>query len=574
MLFLALVIMALLQVIGIASILPFMQLVAEPETITENQYLRNFYYWLGLHTDRSRLIGTGFSVVVLLTLGNAFSAFTVWLQHKFAWQIAHNVSIRLLHNYLRCPYEYFLNNSVSELLNKTTVEAMRLTTEVLIPIIELAARSLIVLVIFALLLWVDPKLAVIVLGILGVSYLLIYRVSRKLLSRLGEERIAANEGLLKYLTEVLSGIKTVRVYGAESFFYERYKKISSRLIRIHPLVYIIAQTPRYLIEVLAFGGILGITLYLLITSGDVKSLIPILTLYALAGYRLLPALQKAFAAAASLRHSMPTVDKIFHDLQLEPVYQSLEKSHQHLPLLQNQIQVNNLGFGYDNSPILANINMNIPKGSTIALVGPTGAGKTTLVNLLVGLLQPQQGSILIDNNALDSLNSRAWNLQIGYVPQDIFLFDDTVARNIAIGQNDEEIDISKVESAARLANLHQFIVDDLPNRYQSLIGDRGVRLSGGQKQRLGLARAFYREPQLLILDEATNALDSITENAVIKALKNLAGNLTVIIIAHRLSTVRHVDCIYFLEQGRLKAVGQYQELLEKNETFREMANLS
>jgi ATP-binding cassette subfamily C protein len=563
--------MALLQVVGIASILPFMQLVAEPETIVNNQKLQWIYNYFAFTTEQSMLIATGVLVFVLITVGNIFSAFTVWLQHKYAWEIAHNVSTRLLFNYLTMPYDFFIRNNVSDLLNKTVVEVVRFTKEVLIPLIELIARGLIALVIFVLLLYVDPQLAIVVFGVLGLAYLIIYGFSRRLLTRLGEERTVANEQLLKTLNEVLSGFKTVRVYGAESLFYHRYKTVSSRLVKIHPLVNLISVTPRYLIELLAFGGILGITLTLLITAGDVKSLLPILTLYVLAGYRLLPALQKAFTAAASLRHSLPTVDKIYADLHTDKEPENFDHQDSPIEPLSHKLSLENLSFKYDNVPNIEQINLEINKGSTVAFVGSTGSGKTTLVNLIVGLLQPQSGNILIDQVPLDPSNTRAWNRQIGYVPQDVFLFEDTIARNIAIGIKDKDIDPKQLESAARLANIHDFIVNELPDGYQNNIGDRGVRLSGGQKQRVGLARAFYRRPGLIILDEATNALDSITENSVIEALNNVKGDITVIIIAHRISSVKNADCIYLLEKGKIKAKGHYEMLIDTNDTFREMA---
>lgn len=578
-LFIAIVIMALLQVVGIASILPFMQLVAEPEVIAENSLLQWGYQQFEFESIRSMLIASGIVVFILLAVGNAFSAFTTWLQFKYAWEIAHNISTRLLRNYMSRPYDFFLKHNTSDLLNKTLVEVSYFTTGVLIPSIELAARSLIVLVIFGLLIWADPKLALIASGVLGIAYLLIYVSTRRYLSRLGEERIEANEGLFRSLTEALTGIKTVRVYDAEALFYRRFKNASSRRIKIHPRVKVIATTPRFLVEVLAFGGILGITLYLLITGGDLASVLPLLSLYALAGYRLLPALQNAFKSATSIKHSLPTADKISDDLALDSLpHLSGKVSTNESPMaaFSQHITFEDLSFKYEDTDqvTIDRLNVRIEKGTTVAFVGATGSGKTTLVNLIVGLFQAQGGALKIDDVELNESNSRSWNRQIGYVPQDVFLFDDTIARNIAIGINDSEINIERIEAASRMANIHDFISEELPNGYQNIVGDRGVRLSGGQRQRLGLARALYRNPELLILDEATSALDNITENAVIESLKETTKSLTVIIIAHRLSTVKHADCIYLLKDGQIIAEGPYKTLLDTSELFREMVQLS
>ena len=571
--------MALLQVIGIASILPFMQLVAEPEVMAENSLLKWGYDQFEFESTRSMLIASGFVVLGLIAIGNGFSAFTTWLQFKYAWEIAHNLSTRLLRNYLSRPYSFFLKHNTSDLLNKTLVEVSYFTRGVLVPIIDLAARSLIVLVIFALLVWADPKLAVIVSGVLGIAYLIIFMSTRSLLGRLGEERIKANEGLFRSLTEALTGIKTIRVYNAEALFYKRFKRASARRIKIHPRVNLVSTAPRFLVEVLAFGSILSITLYLLIKGGDLKSLLPMLSLYALAGYRLLPALQNAFKSAANLKHSFPTVDRICQDLGRDSLPQLEDQNY--IPEItlkpfSQDITMENIRFKYEGTDqtTIDNLNVRIEKGTTVAFVGATGSGKTTLVNLIVGLFLPREGALKIDGVKITESNVRAWNRQIGYVPQDVFMFDDTIARNIAIGFDDEEIDMNRIEEVARLANIHDFIFEELPDRYQNVIGDRGVRLSGGQKQRLGLARALYGKPEVLILDEATSALDNITENAVIESLKEATNSLTVIIIAHRLSTVKHADCIYLLKDGKIIAEGPYETLLDTSEIFREMVQLS
>jgi ATP-binding cassette subfamily C protein len=396
--------MALLQVMGVASILPFMQIVAEPQVLQQNEWLQWIQEQLGFHDARSMLIATGFVVFFLILAGNVFSAFTVWLQHKYAWEIAHNISTRLLHSYLHRPYEYFLRINSSILLNKILVEVGRFTKEVLIQLIEFSARSMTVLVIFLLLVWVDPMLAFIALGAFGGAYLITFVLTRSYLSNMGNDRTLGNERLLKTLSEALSGIKTVKIYEAESLFYGRFEAASSRLIRIHPRVKLISDTPRYLIEILAFGGILGIILYMLIKGESVQKILPVLSLYALAGYKLLPALQKAFAAASTLRHSFNSVEKIHQDLtEASYVYSSTAGAQQETSALvfQHNVSIKNVSFNYGEKSIFNHLNIKIEKGTTVAFVGSTGSGKTTLINLIVGLLEPQQGLIQIDNTVLE-----------------------------------------------------------------------------------------------------------------------------------------------------------------------------
>jgi len=568
--------MALFQVVGVASILPFMQIVADPQAISQYGFMNWIQTQLGINGVRSMLIATGFGVFVLIVIGNGFSGLTVWLQHKYAWEIAHSISTRLLLNYLKRPYDFFLGINSSVLLNKTLVEVARFTREVLIQLIEFAARSTIVLVLFALLVWVNPILALVAFGGFGAVYLIIYNFSYRYLSEKGKDRSEGNEKLFKSLNEALTGIKTVKIYGAESLFYRRYETASSNLIKIYPRVRLIADTPRYLIEILAFGGILGTILFLLITGESLQNILPMLTLYAVAGYRLLPSLQKAFTALATLKHSFDLVEKLHQDLEEASIFEGDSHStgpEVTMPVFSDKIVLNNLIFGYGDKHVFKNLNLQIKRGTTVAFVGPTGSGKSTLINLIAGLLEPQQGTIEIDKMFLDRSTVRSWNQQIGYVPQEVFLFDDTISRNIAMTFNDQDLNMEQVTYAAQTANIHEFIVNELSKGYQQQVGDRGVRLSGGQRQRIGLARAFYRNPRLLILDEATNALDSITESAVIESLK-MFDDLTVIIIAHRLSMVRHADHIFLLQNGEIIDEGNYDFLLDSNKIFKEMAQVT
>jgi ATP-binding cassette, subfamily B, bacterial PglK len=577
LLFIAILAMAFLEVVGIASILPFMQLASAPDAVTENTWLLMVYETAGFETPRAMLISAGIAVLILIAVANAFTVFTTWLQHKFAWDVLHQLSTRMLRTYLNRPYDYFLTRNTSELFSNLIIESGQFTGGVLVPFLELVARALVVLVIFALLLVVDPLIALIVSGSLSVAYGVIYLARRRFLTQLGKERVEANLHRFKSMNEALAGIKTSRVYGAQDFFFNRFEKASANHSRIQPRLHLVVISPKYMIEILAFGGIILITLFLLIRNQNLQAALPLLSLYALAGYRLLPALQKAFSAAAILRHSLPVVDKIYEDLhQAVPLSPNPDDAESAVSPFSHSLILDGVTFRYHGAdqPVLSNLNVNIPRGQTIAFVGATGSGKTTLVDIMVGLLHPQEGSVRIDHTALFPSNAHTWQQQLGYVPQEVFLFDDTVARNIAIGQEDDKIDQDRLEKAARLANIHSFIATELPAGYHTPIGERGIRLSGGQRQRLGLARALYRKPAVLILDEATSALDNITENVVIESLKTEAGDLTVIIIAHRLSTVRHADRIYLLEGGRIVAEGSYHTLLETSAVFREMAQLS
>lgn len=568
--------MGFLEVVGIASILPFMQLIAEPEAINENKWLSWAYQFFAFENHRSMLIATGVMVIVLITVANLFSILTMWLQYSYSWDIAHNLGIRLLSTYLKKPYVFFLNTNTSQLRTYLISEVGTLTGGVLIPIIEIVSKVLVSLVIFVLLLVVNPKIASVMLLTLGGAYAIIYLSRQRVLKRLGEKRIEVNMGRYLSLEELLVGIKTIRVYGVERFFYNRYHEASAEFCKVQPQVQLIMVSPRYILEILAFGGILAVTLYLFITSGDMQSALPVLSLYAVAGYRLLPALQKAFSAAAKLRHNYPVFSKLYDDLIIGLDTEEPSSRIRVTDPFKQDLVLENIGFQYENmpQPVLQNLNLTIRKGEVVAFIGSTGSGKTTLIDLVVGLLTPTTGRIFLDGKALTKSNIHKWQDQIAYVPQEVFLFDDTVAHNIVIGCEEEDIDYERLKEVAKIADIYDFISEELTGGFAAEIGERGVRISGGQRQRLGLARALYQKPSVLILDEATSALDSITERGIIESLKKLPEELTVIIIAHRLSTVRHTNCIYLLQEGNIIERGDYDQLIESSEVFRTMVQLS
>lgn len=568
--------MGVLEVIGVASILPFMQLIAEPNAIEQSSWLTRIYESFGFESHRQMLIFFGIGIIVLIGVTNIFSIRMIWLQYKYSWDAAHSLGIRLLRTYLEKPYQYYLRKNTSELQTYIISEVNLLTGGVIIPLIELISRTFVSLVIFGLLLMVDLKISLVMFVGLGGAYLLIYLSRQNFLKKIGKYRIDMNLLRYKSLSELLSGIKTVMVYNEQAFFYNRYKEASKEFCSVQPKYNLILASPRYLLEFLAFGSILSITIYLYISSGNIQSALPRLSLYAVAGYRLLPALQKAFAAAAKVKHNYTVFEKLHDDLAHGlTLSEDLSSDHQALEF-EETIALERINFLYENTEqaILKDLSVSLQKGQTIAFIGSTGSGKTTLVDLIVGLLHPVHGKIKVDSQAIDLSNIKNWQRNIAYVPQEVFLFDDTILRNIVLGRSDEEIDLERVKEAAKMADLYDFISKELPEGFQTGIGERGVRLSGGQRQRLGLARALYRQPNVLVLDEATSALDSITEKGIIESLKLLPSNLTTIIIAHRLSTVRHADCIYILNEGEIVAQGDYQTLMYSNETFKTMVELS
>lgn len=568
--------MALLQVAGIASILPFMQLAADPNAIFDNEWLNYFYELFGFQQSSDMLIAVGVAVILIIATVNLFSIFTGWLQVKIAWDIAHRLCTDLLAIYLSRPYLFFLQNNTSELLTKLLQEVGKVTTSVLIPVIEVISQSFMTLVILGLVVVVNPVLSFVVFVVLLLAYLIIYLSRRQLMVTLGKDRINSSYARYLSLQEVFLGLKTIRVFGVQPFFMKKFERASKKHSTIQPRFHLISTTPKFLLEIVAFGGIIGVTIYMIISAGNLQTVLPILSLYAFAGLRLLPAIQKVYAAVTKIKHNYQALQELHDDLhhvQNHLVHTNVTKERL---TFQRAIRIQQLGFTYDNTlnPTLSDINLSIPKGQTVAFVGSTGSGKTTLIDLMVGLLTPTKGSIQVDEVDITPDNTQAWQNLIAYVPQEVFLMDDTITRNIALGVKDKDIDWDLLRKVVRIANVDELIEQGLEKGYQTMVGERGTRLSGGEKQRLGLARALYQQPSIMVLDEATSALDNVTENNVIEALQKIAKETTVIIIAHRLSTVKYADKIYLLKDGKITASGQYDELVEQSTIFKEMVQFS
>jgi ATP-binding cassette, subfamily B, bacterial PglK len=570
-------VMASLEVLGVASIMPFMAVVANPETVHTNQHLSAAYEYLGFASTERFLLFLGVTTLSLLVFSNAFSAFTTWRMLEFTNMQMHFLSERVLGKYLRQPYTFFLNRNSAELQKNVLYEVSRVIGGILIPGIHAVSRTVVVILILALLVAVDPLLALCVFSVLGTTYGLIYRFVRKKLAVIGHASIEAATLRHQYANEALSGIRDIKLLGSEAAFIRRYSEPSRRAARYEALSQTLSYLPRYALEAVAFGGILLIVLYLLGVKDGISQVLPLVVLYTLAGYRLMPAMQQIYSTLTQARYNLAILNQLLQDLQWEPHELSVPPptgERRRLPF-NRQIELKAVTFTYpgSNSPVLVGLDLTIKANATIGLAGETGAGKTTIADLILGLLDPDAGELRIDGIPINATNMRQWQANVGYVPQTIYLSDDTVAANIAFGIPPEKMDLTAVERAARAANLHEFVTVSLPSGYHTLVGERGIRLSGGQRQRIAIARALYREPHMLILDEATSALDGITENIVMEAIHNLSHQKTILVIAHRLTTLKECDLIYLIASGKMVAQGTYDELLASSEQFRAMASI-
>jgi len=567
---------AFVQIGSIASIMPFMAVLANPEMVESNRFFAWAYSYFGFETQHQFLFALGCLVFVAMLAGIVVNAISTLLQEHYNAYTGARLSERLLVRYLRRPYAYFITRNTSELTKNLYGEITQLVTGVIAPCIHLVAQGITAVAVFLLLAFVDPMLALTVGVIVGGAYVMIYYAVRRRLTTLGEGRLIANRDRFKAGAEAFGGIKDIKLLGREAVYTENFSNPARRIARFSVLQRLIGHIPRYAMEAVAFGGMLIIILYLITVRRDITSALPLLALYALAGYRMMPILQQMFHNFAELRSSWPVLNNIHRELFAsfpgEEEEQARIDTEERLPV-RRKIELQNVTYCYPGSDraVLEDFNLEIEARTTIGLVGATGSGKTTAVDLILGLLRPTSGALVVDGLPVEGPLLRKWQNCLGYISQTVYLADKSVAANIALGVAEEEIDMDRVRKCAAAACLDDFIEHELPQGYKTTVGERGVRLSGGQRQRVGIARALYSNPEVLVLDEATSALDTVTEQEVMKNIRALGGTKTIIIIAHRLTTVRLCDRIYQLEKGSVCATGTYDELLNGSSSFQALA---
>ncbi|TVQ87359.1 MAG: ABC transporter ATP-binding protein [Deltaproteobacteria bacterium] len=564
----AVALMGLVETLTIAAIVPFLALLSNPASITEDPYLAQMYVLAGSPSTEAFFFAVGIGVLVVLTLGNAFSALTTWGLLRFSWMRNHSLSSRLLEAYANKPYSFFLEHNTSGLTQRILSEVQEVVARIIVQSMLLVARTVVVAFILIALLIIDPALSLGVALALGLPYGLLFLAVRNRLHRLGEERVEANRMRFKLASELLTGIKEVKLAGLERAFLARYAEPSSHYAASFANAQVISQIPRYALETVAFGGLLLVVLYLLWQERELVDVLPFLGLYAFASVRMLPGLQIIFSGLSAVKNNLASLDVVLEDLPAEDRLDAQAPPPAPLPFSQS-VALRGVSYLYARQeiPVFKGLDLCVERGQWVAFVGPTGSGKSTLVSLLLGLLSPHEGALCVDGRPLAHAEITAWQRNCGYVPQQMFLADDTIEANIAFGVEPERIDRAWLRRAAQIAQIHTFIEEDLPKGYRTVVGERGLRLSGGQRQRLGIARALYRRPALLVLDEATSALDGATEEAFFVALRAELRDCTVLSIAHRLTTTRDFDRIFVIDRGRVADDGTFEELRARHPMF-------
>lgn len=541
-----------LELLGVAVFQPFVNIIMMPDSIQENPYLARIYQMFGCSTTESFLTVVASGIIVIYVVKNVY----LWVEQnlimKFTYGVQQKLSTRLLTTYLAEPYTFHLNKNIAE-LQRSMQEDTTMFTQVLMHTLQLIAEVVVCVVLGVYLFSVSNSITVVIVGLLILCVILFTKLTKRFTEELGKQGQIYKGKLYQWVNQSLGGVKEVKVLNREEFFtssYKKYYRLYIKGVRINRLLSI---TPKYMVEAVCMTGLLiAIIIKLNFGHGELENFIPQLGTFAVAAFRLLPSVGRINEHVNNILYAVPSVDLIYGDLKGIEDYQEEKGEEEGREWnFERAISAKHVTYAYPNTDtnVLEDANCVIPKGKTVAFIGSSGAGKTTMADIILGLLAPQRGKILVDDIDVFK-NLTMWHHQIGYIPQVIYLSDDTIRNNIAFGIHEDQIDEEAVRTALKKAQLAEF-VDTLPDGLDTIVGDRGVRLSGGQRQRIGIARALYHDPEILVLDEATSALDNETETAVMEAIESLQGSKTMIIIAHRLTTIQNADIIYEVGDGKV-----------------------
>jgi len=563
---------ALIQVVGVASIAPFIGIMSNPESIHTSTPLKYLYSITQAQSDQSFIIMFAVTSIIMIFTSNLVSAITLWLLLKFSVSVGSDLQFSLYNSFLKRDYLFHKSTNYTQLISVVAHEAPRFVYMVLQPYLLLCSNLFIAVVILSGLLLLNPFIALASGAIIGGAYAITYILIKKSLISHGRTITTKSEIIYSLLSESFIGIKDIKLNSLEPQYTKLYKKATSSGLNSQSFISLAGDLPRFAIETISFCAILVFAIILL-SSGNTQNVVSILSVYAIAGYKLLPTMQQIYKSISTIGAN----GSVAQELKLHLKDYDTREEIKSISKMENvsEIKLMNIEFSYPTSktPVLNNINIQFSKGQLNTIAGPSGSGKSTLADIILGLLQPSSGKIFVNNEMLDDNNFRQYQRSIGYVPQHIFILNDSVVANVAFGVDKEDIDYARVESAIMQANAMEF-VSKLPHGINTQLGQDGKLLSGGQRQRIGIARSLYRDNKILILDEPTSALDIESEFEFIRSLTNLKNEVLIIVISHRPAAIKCSDTITLIDNGFIIANGTFEELLETNLAFKDIIEKS
>jgi ATP-binding cassette, subfamily B, bacterial PglK len=574
---LVLIFIGILEALAIISVYPLIAILAEPELIQTNKALNSLYYFFDIYfplTTNSFLYLLSFGTIFISLISSFFKIYSNYRIYVFTSKMQSNLSLLLMKTYLKKPYEFFLKRHSADLTKNILSEASRVSNSIFLGGLELIASIAILIISLGLLVIIDGFRALIVLFMFGLVYALIFLTFNEKIKLNGLALFNYNESRFNSVIEILSGIKVIKLSKDKKFYYEGFNKQSTRYNEAHAIGKTISIIPQNIVEFfLVTVGVIFSILILNNSSNSVGLGFATLALYIIAAYKIKPAVQKIYSSLAGITHASKSLQAVYDEIHLNNYTYDSEETIQD-EYFKNDLTIKNVSYCYPKSSkkVIDNFSLKIPNETSLGVVGLSGSGKSTLVNIILGLLEPQEGYLSLGDIKIQPNNTASWQSRIGYVPQDIFLLNTTLAENIAIGVPLGDIDLGRVMKCLKLAQLSQFVNEELANGLNTIIGERGSNLSGGQKQRVGIARALYTNPKIIILDEASSDLDVVTEKRFIEVIDKIKENIMVIIITHKITTIKNCDKIIILENGKILDSGKYDYLKSYSNFFNKLDN--
>ncbi|MCF8265784.1 MAG: ABC transporter ATP-binding protein/permease [Ignavibacteriales bacterium] len=569
LLFIMMIIGSLFEIVGIGAIPAFLGFLMNPEKISQYEIVNDLIKYFSIEGTNELLLWSCGFLVIIYFIKNLFLSFLYYQKSKFIYTIKKRFEIALFEKYLKAPYLFHLETNSSSLIRNVTQEIPHIIVNFLLPILQVVLDLILLIIIIATLIYVNPTITLVVGSSIGLLSLFFLSMVKKKLKRYGKMALDHRTLLLKHLNQAIGAIKEIIVIANESFFMKKFSFSADRNAVAMRFRQTTSLLPKPFLELMMVVGLVAITFVLFSQGQTTEVIIPTIALYGIALIRLLPVISAMITNYASIRYNYVSVEPVYDHL-MNIITRRRTEDKKNVDYEDYELNIADLCFQYPNTnkKVLEKVSFKIKKGEVIGFVGYTGSGKTTLVDILLGLLPSDSESISLHNKKYKSI-SEIFNGKVGYIPQTIFLIDDSIKNNIAFGVDEDEINEDLIQHVLELAQLKEFI-QELESGIETMIGERGVRISGGQRQRIGIARALYFQPEILIMDEATSSLDNQTEKYFIDAIQSLRRNMTILIIAHRLTTIEYCDRIYFISDGKIIAQGDYEYLLSNSKEFKQL----